>query len=96
MDYYVCTRGDRDYRLTESLKYWRFRLVAIPLNQVTVKINKKIMETASTDEPCDIYDVVLDTGAGTPTSSHLMRISLVRIRLVRNSIRVLPVYEVNF
>ena len=62
MDYYVCTRGDRDYRLTESLKYWRFRLVAIPLNQVTVKINKKIMETASTDEPCDIYDVVLDTG----------------------------------
>ena len=66
MDYYVCTRGDRDYRLTESLKYWRFRLVAIPLNQVTVKINKKIMETASTDEPCDIYDVVLDTGAGNP------------------------------
>ena len=78
MDYYVCTRGDRDYRLTESLKYWRFRLVAIPLNQVTVKINKKIMETASTDEPCDIYDVVLDTGAGTPTSSHLMRIPLMR------------------
>ena len=76
MDYYVCTRGDRDYRLTESLKYWRFRLVAIPLNQVTVKINKKIMETASTDEPCDIYDVVLDTG--TP-NFHLMQIPLVRI-----------------
>ena len=61
MDFYVCTRGDKEFLLTENLKYWRFRLVAIPLN-LYVKNNKKIMESAmNPDEPCDIYNVTLDS-----------------------------------
>ena len=60
MDFYVCTRGDKEFSLTENLKYWRFRLVAIPLN-LYVKNNKKIMENSLTDDPCDIYNVTLDS-----------------------------------
>lgn len=30
MDHYICTRGDRDFALTESLKYWRLRLCVLP------------------------------------------------------------------
>ena len=33
MDFYVCTHGDTEFVLTESLKYWRFRLSVVPLNQ---------------------------------------------------------------
>jgi hypothetical protein len=33
MDFYVCTRGDKEFVLTESLKYWRFRLLVIPVGQ---------------------------------------------------------------
>ena len=60
MDFYVCTRGDREFLLTENLKYWRFRLVAIPMNPF-LKINKKIMENAYNDnDPCDIYIEAFD------------------------------------
>ena len=31
MDFYVCTRGDKEYLLTENLKYWRYRLYVLPL-----------------------------------------------------------------
>ncbi|XP_032791433.2 GATOR complex protein Iml1 [Daphnia magna] len=30
LDHYICTRGDRDFALTESLKYWRLRLCVLP------------------------------------------------------------------
>ena len=32
LDHYICTRGDRDFALTESLKYWRLRLCVLPTN----------------------------------------------------------------
>lgn len=30
LDHYICTHGDRDYALMESLKYWRLRLCVLP------------------------------------------------------------------
>ncbi|XP_023034077.1 GATOR complex protein Iml1 isoform X3 [Drosophila willistoni] len=30
MDLYICTRGDVDYPLMESLKYWRYRMYLLP------------------------------------------------------------------
>lgn len=32
LDHYICTHGDRDFALTESLKYWRLRLCVLPAN----------------------------------------------------------------
>ncbi|XP_032513466.1 GATOR complex protein Iml1 isoform X2 [Danaus plexippus] len=50
MDHYICTRGDTDFFLVESLKYWRFRTLLLPLyNPAT----KTILEDDSTH--CDIY-----------------------------------------
>jgi hypothetical protein len=46
MDFYVCTRGDKEFVLTESLKYWRFRLYALPMNQFQ-QITKKILDGES-------------------------------------------------
>ncbi len=54
MDFYVCTHGDREYILTENLKYWRFRLYALPLTPY-VPITKKIMENLKTRDTCDLY-----------------------------------------
>lgn len=30
LDHYICTRGDKDFALTEALKYWRLRLCVLP------------------------------------------------------------------
>nr|XP_024217178.1 GATOR complex protein DEPDC5 isoform X3 [Halyomorpha halys] len=49
IDNYICTRGDTDFALVETLKYWRFRVYLIPLCQA---VTKKILEGA---EHCDIY-----------------------------------------
>lgn len=46
MDFYVCTRGDKEFVLTETLKYWRFRLYAVPMNQFQ-PFTKKILEGES-------------------------------------------------
>ena len=43
MDFYVCTRGDKDFVLTESVKYWRFRLYVLPVNKF-MQSTKKIFE----------------------------------------------------
>ncbi|XP_040580787.1 GATOR complex protein Iml1 [Lepeophtheirus salmonis] len=53
MDYYVCTRGDRDFILTESLKYWRFRMHIMPLTSF-IPYTKKIKDGIS--KYCDIYE----------------------------------------
>ncbi|KAK7490654.1 hypothetical protein BaRGS_00018071 [Batillaria attramentaria] len=51
LDQYICTRGESDYGLTESLKYWRSRYFLLPsFNAATKKIN----EGQSTR--CDIYE----------------------------------------
>ena len=61
MDFYVCTRAsDKEFILTENLKYWRFRLMAIPLHPY-VKFTKRIMETLGSKEPRDIYHVDKDS-----------------------------------
>ena len=52
MDYYVCTRGDKEYLLTENLKYWRYRLYVLPLSTFQ-PYTKRIMDGSS--ELCDIY-----------------------------------------
>ncbi|XP_032596837.1 GATOR complex protein Iml1 isoform X4 [Drosophila grimshawi] len=38
MDLYICTRGDVDYPLMESLKYWRFRMYLLPRDSMVNKI----------------------------------------------------------
>ncbi|XP_030380275.1 GATOR complex protein Iml1 isoform X3 [Scaptodrosophila lebanonensis] len=39
MDLYICTRGDTDYPLMESLKYWRFRMYLLPRENILNKIS---------------------------------------------------------
>ncbi|XP_020718140.1 GATOR complex protein DEPDC5 isoform X3 [Ceratitis capitata] len=56
MDHYICTRGDRDYSLMESLKYWRYRMYLLPTDNLAMK---KIIEYGS--QRCDIYtDLAVD------------------------------------
>ncbi|XP_076241100.1 GATOR complex protein Iml1 isoform X2 [Calliopsis andreniformis] len=49
LDHYICTRGHTDFALVEALKYWRFRVFLLPLNN---SATKKFLEGSSR---CDIY-----------------------------------------
>ncbi|KAE8752931.1 hypothetical protein FOCC_FOCC000276 [Frankliniella occidentalis] len=49
VDHYICTRGDTDFALAEALKYWRFRVYLLPVNQ---SATRKILDGS---EHCDIY-----------------------------------------
>ncbi|XP_059081822.1 GATOR complex protein Iml1-like [Tigriopus californicus] len=46
MDHYVCTKGEGDYSLNENLKFWRFRMLLVPISHFT-KSTKSIMEKFS-------------------------------------------------
>ncbi|XP_070204272.1 GATOR complex protein Iml1-like isoform X2 [Littorina saxatilis] len=51
LDQYICTRGEGDYGLSDTLKYWRSRFFLLPtFNPAT----KKIVDGQSTR--CDIYE----------------------------------------
>ncbi|XP_021953845.1 GATOR complex protein Iml1 isoform X3 [Folsomia candida] len=52
LDHYICTRGDTDFALTENLKYWRFRMFILPINQVVLK---RLMGEGVSPE-CNIYE----------------------------------------
>ena len=43
LDHYICTRGDRDFALTESLKYWRLRLCVLPNNTADTPYTERVM-----------------------------------------------------
>ena len=58
MDYYVLTQGDKEYLLTDNLKYWRVRLYVLPLS-FYIPYTRQIADRTS--QFCDIY----------PTSSEL-------------------------
>ncbi|XP_017059638.1 GATOR complex protein Iml1 isoform X6 [Drosophila ficusphila] len=47
MDLYICTRGDVDYPLMESLKYWRYRMYLLPRENIVSKI--------ASCQRCDIF-----------------------------------------
>ncbi|CAH1099750.1 unnamed protein product [Psylliodes chrysocephalus] len=49
LDHYVCTGGDTEFVLVDALKYWRFRVYLIPLNN---SATRKIIDGS---EYCDIY-----------------------------------------
>ncbi|XP_018575456.1 GATOR complex protein DEPDC5 isoform X3 [Anoplophora glabripennis] len=49
LDHYVCTGGDTEFVLVDALKYWRFRVYLLPLNNTATK---KIIEG---NDHCDIY-----------------------------------------
>jgi len=56
LDSYICTRGDQEYSLSESLKYWRYRLYVLPLKPFlphTLNIVK-----GPNNQRCDIYPLV--------------------------------------
>ncbi|KAF7490231.1 GATOR complex protein DEPDC5 [Sarcoptes scabiei] len=59
LDNYICLKGDyAEYPLTESLKYWRFRLLVLPTQQSkTKKIIDKYL-SGEDDFQCDIYDIL--------------------------------------
>ncbi|KAF6203439.1 hypothetical protein GE061_001770 [Apolygus lucorum] len=50
-DHYICTRGDTDFALIDTLKYWRLRVFILPACQVATK---KILEGSP---HCNIYNV---------------------------------------
>ncbi|XP_048241324.1 GATOR complex protein Iml1-like isoform X1 [Haliotis rufescens] len=50
LDHYICTRGEGDFGLVESLKYWRSRFFLLPSNN---SATKKIIEG---HHRCDIYE----------------------------------------
>jgi len=52
MDYYVLTQGDKEYLLTDNLKYWRFRMYAVPLT-FYLPYTRQIVDGSS--QHCDIY-----------------------------------------
>lgn len=49
LDHYICTRGDTDFQLVEAVKFWRFRVYLLPLNN---SATKRIIEGG---HHCDIY-----------------------------------------
>nr|CAI5831302.1 unnamed protein product [Callosobruchus analis] len=49
LDHYVCTGGDTEFELVDALKYWRFRVYLLPLNN---QATKKIIEGS---DHCDLY-----------------------------------------
>lgn len=53
LDHYVCTGGDTtDFVLVDALKYWRFRVYILPLNNAEIK---KIIDGV---ERCDVYTLL--------------------------------------
>ncbi|KAH8303794.1 hypothetical protein KR018_006009 [Drosophila ironensis] len=55
MDLYICTRGDVDYPLMESLKYWRYRMYLLPMGK------ENIVSKIASCQRCDIFpDVTAD------------------------------------
>ena len=87
MDHYVVTRGDREYVLRESLKYWRYRLMAIPLNHY-VKTTKKIMENVNNEDFwCDIYEPF----AGKDTDANMTKGFTRFLELYLNRIKRSPI-----
>ncbi|KAH8232733.1 hypothetical protein KR038_002054 [Drosophila bunnanda] len=53
MDLYICTRGDVDYPLMESLKYWRYRMYLLPKESIVSKI--------ASCQHCDVFPDVTTT-----------------------------------
>lgn len=53
LDYYVSTRGDKDFTLTENLEHWRFRMYVLPLQPFTPFTNQ--IKYGPPDCRCDIY-----------------------------------------
>ncbi|CAG9822060.1 unnamed protein product [Phaedon cochleariae] len=51
LDHYVCTGGTTEFDLVDALKYWRFRVYLLPLNN---SATKKIVEGS---DHCDIYQI---------------------------------------
>uniref|UniRef100_A0A2R5L6X3 DEP domain-containing protein n=1 Tax=Ornithodoros turicata TaxID=34597 RepID=A0A2R5L6X3_9ACAR len=58
LDHYICIRGEREYGLRETLKYWRLRMLLLPGLQAATR---KIIDHKS---KCDIYpDFTAEDGA---------------------------------
>ncbi|CAC5397004.1 DEPDC5 [Mytilus coruscus] len=54
-DQYICTHGEGDFGLLESLKFWRSRFLLLPIN---IPATKKIIDG---NDRCDIYQEISDT-----------------------------------
>ncbi|KFM77251.1 DEP domain-containing protein 5, partial [Stegodyphus mimosarum] len=50
LDHYICMRGEGEFELKESLKYWRLRMLLLPAVQPETR---KIIEG---HETCDLYN----------------------------------------
>ncbi|XP_067645946.1 GATOR complex protein Iml1 isoform X2 [Eurosta solidaginis] len=80
MDHYICTRGDRDYPLMESLKYWRYRMYLLPIDNLAMK---KIIECGV--QRCDIYteSVVENTKKQVEDFLRLMEVHINKVKRQR-------------
>lgn len=92
MDFYVCTRGDKEFLLTENLKYWRFRTYALPLMPY-LPYTRKIVD-GQTDR-CDIYNPCMSSDQKVELTENFARFAELclnpnRIRKPTNTISTGP------
>lgn len=52
LDHYICIRGEREYGLKDTLKYWRLRMLVLPGSHAATR---KIIEAKDSRCRCDIY-----------------------------------------
>ena len=71
MDHYVLTQGDREFLLTDGLKYWRFRLYVLPSN-FYVPYTRQIAED-SNPSSCDTYPTSWDVEYDSEISEGFLR-----------------------
>ncbi|XP_029721962.2 GATOR complex protein Iml1 isoform X2 [Aedes albopictus] len=81
MDQYICTRGDTDFQLLESMKYWRYRMYLLPKEDPAMK---KIME--GTAKRCDIYT----ENKPIPSDKHICNEFIKFVELHLNKIKKVP------
>ncbi|EAT34884.1 AAEL012917-PA, partial [Aedes aegypti] len=81
MDQYICTRGDTDFQLIESMKYWRYRMYLLPKEDPAMK---KILE--GTAKRCDIYT----ENKPIPSDKHICNEFIKFVELHLNKIKKIP------
>ncbi|XP_042899782.1 GATOR complex protein Iml1 isoform X2 [Parasteatoda tepidariorum] len=78
LDHYICNRGEGEFELKESLKYWRLRMLLLPAGQPETK---KIIEG---HERCDLYKKFSEE------EKLIQRKNVLNLLEVMNKIRKIP------
>ncbi|CAN7986898.1 unnamed protein product [Ixodes hexagonus] len=81
LDHYICIRGEREYGLKETLKYWRLRMLVLPGSQAATR---KIIDAKDSKCRCDIYPDF------TPNDETVQREAFLKFLEIMNRIRRPP------